>query len=681
MVRRFGGSALLLLILALPFLAQDRRVEPTPVRQTPRRLALVVGNSAYPERLINPVNDARALAADLRDVFFSVAEVENANLADLKNSVEQFVASLEPGDVALFYYSGHGMQIEGENWLIPIGFEARDEAEAHHSAYSAQLVLDKMTGARPSLSIVILDACRNNPFRRARGGSAGLAAMEIGKGTFISFATAPGATADDNSGDRNGLFTKYLLTSLRKPGLSLQEVFHETTDAVYAASSGRQSPWISESVVGNFAFYDPLLEERRLEALRAEASQLNETVKAEAAAREKAKTEEARRKAELAERAKQDLLTANRLEQERRTAELARAREFEAEREKLKQTEQARAKERELERAQAEAQLAELRRRDLVERTVLPTMSPLQAAAAKRSELTRQTEALRKPVEDAKKRALEKLDSDYAPLSAEFQHPAAKEELETTAQYQARLASTKTQLKELEDRLSAQRSAIDEEYAREYATESRDLLKEIEELNRGVFADEQPARWINYDADREILAAAGGQTTYLFTVPVASAKMLSLRKESLAVETRSRIDGQPVEVRLRDKASNEHFDIGSWKRLQDNNAKTEYIVVRHGDALDIFQAGGERPLVSTIAAGAKEGHSTPLITDCKGGAKFRVKSITELRLDGEVQIKAPNAKACTMAEQLPPGTVFVLSMSKYTVWRPFTLVREYAEAQ
>ena len=180
----------------------------------------------------------------------------------------------------MFYYAGHGIQIDGENYLVSVDFHAQDEATTKRAmAYSAQLVLDRMSGAGASLNILILDACRDNPFRSMRGGARGWASMPAGKGSFIAFATAPGATASDNPGAQNGLFTQYLLQSLAKPDLDINGVFDEVTDAVDKASNGRQTPWVTKSVVGRFVFRDPALEEARYTAVQTESGAVLKTHK------------------------------------------------------------------------------------------------------------------------------------------------------------------------------------------------------------------------------------------------------------------------------------------------------------------------------------------------------------------------------------------------------------------
>ncbi len=243
----------LLLLLAAGAAAQPRDLQLET--GSPRRLALIVGNEAYPKwPLRNPANDARAVEQALRELGFETVTVLNAGLKTLERSIDQFVAGIHSGDVAMFYYAGHGIQIDSENYLVPVDFDAKDEADAKYLSYSASRLQERMDRSGARLNIIVLDACRNNPFRATRSAAGGLAAMNTGKGTLIAFATAPGRTADDNVNASNGLFTSHLVNTLRQPGLSLDQVFNRVRASVYAESGERQLPWTVSSVIGEFYF-------------------------------------------------------------------------------------------------------------------------------------------------------------------------------------------------------------------------------------------------------------------------------------------------------------------------------------------------------------------------------------------------------------------------------------------
>ncbi|PYR58696.1 MAG: hypothetical protein DMF85_09925 [Acidobacteria bacterium] len=220
-----------------------------------RRTALVIGNNGYPAMpLKNAVNDARAMAAALQKYGFAVDLATDVTFKELNKRIDRFIGQLPGGDVAMVYYAGHGVQIENENYLVPVDFNAQDEADAKYEAYSASRVVDRLAGSGARLSIVVLDACRNNPFRSSRSGTRGLAPMETGEGTLVAFATAPNRTADDNPGGVNGLFTTYLLDAMDDASLSVEQVFSRARQRVYEASNRKQVPWLVSSVIGEFHF-------------------------------------------------------------------------------------------------------------------------------------------------------------------------------------------------------------------------------------------------------------------------------------------------------------------------------------------------------------------------------------------------------------------------------------------
>ena len=228
----------------------SRRVQPA-APQSSRRVALVVGNAAYPaSSLRNSVHDAESLASTLRQLGFEVQTATDADLRAFNTAVDTFVKSIRADDVALFYYSGHGVQVEGENYLVPVDFHAEQEADVPYQAYAAGRVLERIQGTGAALSILVLDACRDNPFRATRSGTKGLAAMSTGKGSFIAFATSPGSTASDNAGGTNGLFTKHLLTALGQADLKLKDIFDQVRERVYDESGHKQLPWTASSVIG-----------------------------------------------------------------------------------------------------------------------------------------------------------------------------------------------------------------------------------------------------------------------------------------------------------------------------------------------------------------------------------------------------------------------------------------------
>jgi hypothetical protein len=224
---------------------------------TEPRLALVIGNSTYPEKvrpLKNPANDANAMASLLRDLHFEVTLKLNATQAQMEDSIREFTQRLGPGSVALFYYAGHGFQIEGVNYLVPIDFyqDRMDALKLKRSTIPVDdYVLRPMVKSGAQLSLLILDACRNNPLpATTRSIDSGLAPMIAARGSMILFAAGAGQTADDNPSESNGIFTKHLIEALKQPGLSLGEVYEQVSERVDQATQGRQTPAKYEQVVG-----------------------------------------------------------------------------------------------------------------------------------------------------------------------------------------------------------------------------------------------------------------------------------------------------------------------------------------------------------------------------------------------------------------------------------------------
>gem|GEM_PF-516450 len=225
--------------------------------QKENRVALVIGNAAYSSSpLKNPVNDARAISAKLKTLGFDVITRENVAQKEMTRAITQFGEKLARANtVGLFYYAGHGMQVRGKNYLIPVDAQISSEASIRSEAVDADSLLEQL--ASSTLGIVILDACRNNPFeRRFRGASGGLAQMDAPKGILIAYATAPGKVASDGDG-RNGLYTQKFLKVLDERGLKVEDVFKRVRKQVADATADQQVPWESSSLTGDFYFVRP----------------------------------------------------------------------------------------------------------------------------------------------------------------------------------------------------------------------------------------------------------------------------------------------------------------------------------------------------------------------------------------------------------------------------------------
>jgi hypothetical protein len=227
-----------------------------PLSISGARVALVIGNAKYASSpLKNPVNDADAMTQALRGAGFDVIEACDLTLEGMKRSVDTFGKKLlEKKGAGLFYYAGHGLQVKGRNYLVPVDAKILNEEDVEYEAMDTGRVLAKMEAARNPMNIVILDACRDNPFARSyRSSSQGLAHMDAPTGTIIAYATSPGSVAADGSGG-NGLYTSELVKFMAVPGLKLEDMFKKVRVNVSRASGSRQTPWESSSLVGDFYF-------------------------------------------------------------------------------------------------------------------------------------------------------------------------------------------------------------------------------------------------------------------------------------------------------------------------------------------------------------------------------------------------------------------------------------------
>jgi len=253
--------ALILLILSPLVYAQERE-------QQPKRLALVIGNATYKHggSLKNPVNDANLMARTLEDLDFDVIKETDAELKEMQNAFKVFVNRLEEYDVALFFYAGHGLQIGGQNYLIPIDAELEDRLSIEFDAFNVSSINKYFAINDEKLNIMILDACRNNPYRAwMRGGGQGFNAIQDqGAGTIIAFATREGETASDGKGN-NGLFTKHLVEQMRIPQ-NITEVFQNTRVSVMEESKKQQVPQEWNMLTGNFYFTSRTTQQSALEA-------------------------------------------------------------------------------------------------------------------------------------------------------------------------------------------------------------------------------------------------------------------------------------------------------------------------------------------------------------------------------------------------------------------------------
>ena len=228
-----------------------------------QRFALVIGNSAYPRKigeLKNPLNDATDMAKELKASNFDVTLLTDATYGQIRAALMKFKEKLDGGDpaktVGLFYYAGHGLQFDDENYLVPVdaAVEYQDDIPRYCFPIN-RMVLANMERSSTRMNIVILDACRNNPFPAVTRSldNAGLGEMKRARGSFIAYATAPGSVASDGNG-RNGLYTQELLRAMKKPGLTIEQVFKEVRANVLKLSNNKQNTWDSSNILGEFHF-------------------------------------------------------------------------------------------------------------------------------------------------------------------------------------------------------------------------------------------------------------------------------------------------------------------------------------------------------------------------------------------------------------------------------------------
>ena len=236
------------------------------------KTALVIGNGAYRQApLKNPVNDAQAIASALKSLGFHVIQRENATQREMLEALREFSHQAARSQVRLLYYAGHGVQIKGRNYLMPVDAEAQSEDDIAQRGADLSEVLERLAIVKGGINLIILDACRNNPFNlapaqladsrgyrtRAIGGAPttnGLAPVQAPSGTLVAFSTAPGSISIDNAMQGNSVYTKHLLAYLKIPGLPVERLFKQVRSAVAQETRQQQVPWETSSLMGEFCF-------------------------------------------------------------------------------------------------------------------------------------------------------------------------------------------------------------------------------------------------------------------------------------------------------------------------------------------------------------------------------------------------------------------------------------------
>ena len=508
-----------------------RGIQPITVQ---RRVALVIGNEAYLRaRLQNPVNDAKAMEAALKRLGFSVRRLSNVDKRNFDAAVDEFAGDLKPGDLAFFYFSGHGIQVARENYLVPVDFAATNEVDAKRAANSAEQIQERLEASGARLRVMVLDACRDNPFRTTRS-LGGLAAMAASvQGTLISFATAGNGVADDNPGGKNGLFTEHLLRNMQTPGAGLREVFVRTREAVYEASGHKQLPSIYENVVGELILRDPAEELARITrenaAMETELARLKEQS-------QKAKTEaerlDAGRREESARLEKSEL--------ERRQIEAQQRLAAQRENERV---EAARGRDREAARLRSEALRRELEKEKAGEMTL--------------EEARREVAALEAEVQKATADLDREKATELAGLQA--QRPV-RDQFETTAEFQGRLR--------IYENGKANREAANQRtYSTRLAGVTGSARERIRELKARRFLVRVSLLFIDYDADSQRLALADSEgNRFMAKIAPSQARLIRDRLDQMAVNRSASIGGGLSELALKNPETSEEWKFEIFDR-------------------------------------------------------------------------------------------------------------------
>jgi uncharacterized caspase-like protein len=539
-----------------------------------KRLALVIGNSKYKKQaLANPGNDAKLIAKSLKDLGFEVQLFTDLGVRDLRKATREFAQRLAKEDgVAIFYFAGHGVEINGRNYLLPVDIEPENEEEIKDDSLDLEeSLMERLDKSKKRVNLIILDACRDNPFKkRSRSINRGLAQMSAPRGTLVAYATQPGNTAQDGPDGTNSVYTSNLTRQMFSEGLEVERVLKNAAYAVAAATNQQQVPWQSGQLLSDFYFkpVDPKVEQERRsgneqarieEALR-QAEQRQKIMQAQF--EERGRKLDAEREARFAEREKQlqQQLVAER--QAREEAERA-AKEAGTKQQQLAQTaiEQRRAREvlerdrLARERAEADRVAAEKSRVDQAraeserlaqqaaekaktdqaarERAERERLAQLAADKAKAEQLARERMEQQRLAQEAADKARQAADAkekaELARVQAEQERLAREAaERERVAQKEAlarRVAHDRARAEQLaQETAEAQRIAREQAQAKKIAQEQerkerqakeRDqqelAAKSAGERKRAAAAQAEAQRLVQAEAEAERVAAAQAQ--------------------------------------------------------------------------------------------------------------------------------------------------------------------------
>jgi formylglycine-generating enzyme required for sulfatase activity len=512
-------------------------------------MALVIGIANYNDTdhsLKNAVKDARDLGAKLTDLNFDATVVVDPTRDEIKQSVDAFTKKLRKDDVALFYYSGHGAQVNGLNYLLPKDFDfSSTNADITSKEADAQWVHAKIVEAKTRLNIVILDACRTAARKGARsfGTNKGWSSMDVGRGTLFAFATAPNEEASDNTSGSNGLYTAHLLQALDKPGWTLSQVFHQTTEAVAAASHNTQTPWTAESVVGDFVFRDESVLKKHLDAINSERARLEALLRKQNEDFNKLKTQQEKDEAAARRQITQLALDAQNADAARVQQELARDNKLKADLEAERRRAADRIAQMEAETRQAEAAIQLIRQ---TPPTPESTGMTLDEARARVAQLESQLSDARKKTAADRQRALDRLETSYAPNRALLAKDPERLEIERTLVWQAKVQETRRRRQELEDQYAKEKKATEDFYTNQAANYKEPV--EIRMLQTRTYNVLEAAEWTRYYPDEkpQVLTFNSGGKMFSAAIDDEEIKPLFAAKATkgvFALRAARRLDG------------------------------------------------------------------------------------------------------------------------------------------
>ena len=472
-----------------------------PAYNAERRVALVVGNSTYKNSpLKNPENDASDLADVLRSIGFDVIHHNNLNRSGFRDAIREFGDKIRGGGVGVFFYAGHGMQVKGKNYLIPVGVDIQREEEVIDESVEADLIMRTMDSAGNRLNVVILDACRNNPFKRSfRSSGSGLARMDAPRGSLVAFSTSPDSVAADGRG-RNSPFTKHLLQAIQTPGLPVEQMFKKVRLGVLKETAKQQTPWELSSLTGEFRFvpdaswlYDKTQGEvKRSEAELARLKILKEKMQARG------------EKAQVRELERQRLLQEAALKQARMREDATRE---QAALEKKTQAAIKRDKEKKASlKREREVRLAKLQGRAVALRKEMGSPSKALGLADAAKEIQRINKALARLESDFNKTLEDQLRpvrEHYASqISGAEKIPPRDEMFETKQEYQSRVSLGQEKKRSLQKERDEKLGEIRSQVAAELSSQKKPLTAQIEQLTKQTFTlgpSEMTFKLVNYD--------------------------------------------------------------------------------------------------------------------------------------------------------------------------------------